>query len=354
MDFAQLQDVLNVELQEPLADLINRSNPVLSAINKKAVSSQQIYLKGRLDSDHAAGPITDGADVTFAGTETTTYINPTLDWSTYISKFSIPKRLIDQVASNPGQVGNILQEEIEQATKDLADKIAADLFAGDVASGLVGMQSIIDDSNTYAGVDRSLAANANFRSVVVSNVDGGGTAQELSTTVLNELDRLFFEANGYGFVEMPGRFTGVSGAALQNKYRAMMESIDLSALASAHFINQANSSGYLGIGQVGFMGIPFLRDRNVSTAAGDEADTGRLYILDMSQIDLCVLSSSPDGQIHQIQGYQSAPDVDGIPAKIEILGSSGESVNGYVKAYVQLATKNPKAAGCLLKNTLVV
>lgn len=354
MDFATLQNVLNVELQEPLADLINRSNPVLSAMTKKAVSSQRIYLKGRLDSDHAAGAIADGSDVTYAGTEKTTYVNPTLDWATYISKFSIPKRLIDQVASNPGQIGSILQEEIEQATKDLADKIASDLFAGTVANGLVGLQSMIDDGNTYAGIDRSSAANANFRSVVVDNITAGPTAQELSTAVLNQLDQEFFDANGYGFVEQPGRFTGVSGAALQNKYRTMMESIDLSALSNAHFVNQANSSGQLGIGSVGFMGVPFLRDRNVSAAAGDEADTGRLYVLDMSMIDLCVLSSSPDGQIHQIQGYQSAPDIDGIPAKIEILGSTGESVNGYVKTYVQLATKDPKAAGCLLKNTLVV
>lgn len=342
-DFQRIAEVLNVEFQEPMADMINRSNPVLAAMTKKAVASQAIFLKGIVGSDHEAGPIVDGASVSF-GNVGTDYINPTLQWSTYAAKFSVPKRAMAQAASNPGELGSLLKSEIMQACKDLATAIAADLFGGTTPNGLVGLRTMIDSANTYAGIDRSNSDYANFRSVVIDHADA-----ELSTAVLYSLDELYFNQNGYGWNEMPGMFTGVTASSILTKYKALMESINLASLSTAHFVNQANTAGRLGIGATGFMGVPFLRDRNVS-ATGDTANTSRLYFLDMSQIDLCVLNPGPDAAIHQMQGYQAAPTVDGIKAEIEFLGNTGESINGYVKTYVQLATKNPKAAGAVIKN----
>lgn len=353
-DFSRIADVLNVEFREPMADMINRSNPVLAAINKKGVASQAIYLKGIISSDHAAGPILDGSDVTFSGSEGTNYIAPQLPWSTYIAKFSVPKRAMDQAANNPGELGALLKSEIEIACKDLATRIAADLFGGTTVNGLVGLQSIVNDANTYAGIDRTLADNANFRSVVLDHSPDTIAGGELSTAVLYELDQEYFDANGYGWNEMPGLFTGVTSSGILTKYKALMENIDLASLSTAHFVNQANQAGRLGIGSTGFMGVPFLRDRNVSVAAGDIAGTSRLYFLDMNEVELCTLTPGPDSAIHQMQGYQSAPKVDGLDAKIEFLGNKGESVQGYVKTYIQLAASNPKKAGAVIKNILAV
>lgn len=351
-NFASVSAVLNKVLQEPLADLINRSNPVLSALTKKGVSSQEIYLKARSASDHEAGAIADGSTVTVTAPKSS-YINPTLPWATYISKFSVPKRLMDQVASNPGELGMLLMTEIQEAAKDLSSSIAADIFAGNVTNGLVGLQSIVDDANTYAGINRATAGNENWQSVVVDALDV--TPQELSTALLYEVESDYFLANGYGWDTEPGKFTGVTSAAIFNKYRALMEDIDLSSLATAHFVNQANATGQLGYGKIGFMGVPFMRDRNMVAGAGDEADTSRIYFLDMSKIHLCTLTPNPAmAAVHQVQGYTSAPVVDGIQGKVEILGNAGEFVAGYVKAYVQLATDNPKAAGAVLKNVAAV
>lgn len=354
-NFASVANVLNRTFEEPLADLVNRSNPFLAALTKKGVSSQEIYLKAAVDSDHAAGAVADGSDVTFSGDEKTDYINPTLPWATYVSKFSVPKRLIEQVANNPGSLGNILWSEIENAAKDLSNKIASDIFAGSVSNGLVGLQTVVDDSNTYAGIDRSSADNANFRSVVIDHTDGEVTpaGQELNTAILYQLDEEYFNANGYGWSEMPGLFTGITSSGVLSKYKALMENIDLSSLSTAHFVNQANTVGRLGIGQTGFMGVPFIRDRNVN-ATGDLDDTSRLYFFDMSKIHLCVLNPSGNGMVHTVKGYESAPEVDGVRTQIEILGNTGESVKGYVKTYIQLATSNPKAAGAVIKNILTV
>jgi len=350
-NFARIQNILNTTFQEPLADLINRSNPVLAALQKKAVASQAIYLKARSASDHEAGPIADGSTVTFTNPGTD-YINPTLPWATYISKFSVPKRAMAQAAANPGEIGMLLMSEIMEAGKDLSSRIAADVFAGSVSNGLVGLQTIVDSTGTYAGINRATAANANWRSVVIDHLDT--TPQELSTNVLYRLDQLYFQANGYGWNEQPGLFTGVTSADILTKYKALMEDIDLSALSSAHFVNQANTAGSLGISATGFMGVPFLRDRNVVAATADAANSGRLYFLDMSKIHLCVLNPGPGAEVHQTLGYETAPEVDGIRAEIEILGNQGEFVAGYVKTYVQLATPNPKAAGAVIKNILAI
>jgi hypothetical protein len=353
IDQAAVQAVANRIFQEPLRDWINRANPMLSALSKRAVSSDRIYIKGTLSSEHGAGPVADGSTVTLAGTEGTVYGSPTLDWSTYLAKFAINKRALEAMSSQPGALGNLLQTEIQNAAKDLADKIAADIFAGNVANGLVGIQSIINDANTYAGVDRTVAGNANWRAAVVDVGTGGPpvtTTAELSTDTLYEADEAYFALNGYGFTERPGMFTGVTTRQIMTKYKRMMEDIDLAALGNAHFVNRANSSGQLGLGSVGFAGVPFIRDRNVAMGS-DLANSGRIYLLDMSKIELAVLEPNPQlSMIHQVQGYQTADTVDGIRASIEFLGNSGEQIQGYVKAYIQLVTPEPKAAGVVIKN----
>lgn len=348
--YAAVQAVLNRELQEPLAELIARSNPALAGITKKGVASDAIYLKAAASSNHDPGPIIDGADVTFTGNERTNFINPRLDWTTYIAKWSVPKRLLAQVANNPGSIGSLLRYEIEQAAKDLVDRLSNDLFGGVTPNGLVGLQAIASASNTYAGVDRSLAANANWRSVVVDASPNGTATGELSTGLLYRMDEEYFNRNKVGFDMNPFQFTGITSSRIMTKYKAMMENIDLSSLATAHFVNQANNSGQLGIGKTGFMGIPFMRDAAMSIPPADLANSGRLYIADMSKLHLCVLTPSGDKDVHQVQGYESAPTIDGITPKIEILGNLGESVRGYVKVYVQLATSDPAKAVCVLRN----
>jgi len=344
VSYASMQAVLNREFQEPLSDLVARSNPLLEAIQKRAVASDAVYIKARASSTHGAGPILDNTVVTFDGTERSTYAGGRLDWATYISKFRVGKRLMSQVSGNPGAIGMILRDEIEAAGKDLADAIARDIFAGSVANGLVGLQQIIGSTGTYAGIDRATVPN--WASVVL---DAANT--EISTGMLYELDELFFNRNKYGFAESPERFTGITSSKVMTKYKALMENIDLSSLATAHFVNQANQSGQLGIGKTGFMGVPFIRDANISNAAGDTANTGRLYFLDMSQIYLAVLDpTAGDSNIHQVQGFQTGMETTGIRAAIEILGNEGEFVAGYVKAYVQVATPNPAAAGALIRN----
>lgn len=347
--YNDLSTALNKEFQEPLADLIARSNPLLNAITKKAVASDRIYIKAKFSSSHSAAPITDGSEVTFSG-EKSVYKGGVLDWSTYISKVEVPKRLIQQLSSQPGALGQILKSEIEDAARDLADRLSQDLWKGDTANGITGIKSIIDDDNTYAGFDRSVSANAPWRGLVLDAANTGNPS-EISTSILYQAETLFYNRNYYGWRERPSMFTGMVTPALLDKYASMFTNIDLSSLSTAHFVNQANQSGYFGNSVIGFLGVPFLRDHQVDVT-GDLANSGRLYFMDMSKINLCVLTTGDPSaaMIHQTSGYQTAPNVDGIKPMIEILGNKGEMVQMYLKVYVQLACNDPAKAGVVIKN----
>lgn len=350
----QLQTVINREFKEPLGDLVVTSNPTLAAIQKRSLSTAQLWLKGRLSSDHETGAVADGATVTVTDPKTN-MINPTLNWATYVSKFSVGDRALKSLsADDPYNSANLLMGEIMFATKDLANKIAQDLFAGTVSNGLVGLQSMIANDNTYAGVDRTQSANANFRCAVVDAEDSvSGDPSDLSTIFLSQLDTAIFDSLGYGLSERSGSFTGLTGSLLHAKYERMLESIDLAALSSAHFVNQMNASGNLGFKGLAYKGNPIIRDRNVSNASGDLADSGRLYFADLSKVALFTLAPA-DPSVAALQekmGVEAGESVDGLNVEVVLLGKTGEATSGYVRTYIQLAPVdgNPKVGG-LLKN----
>ena len=341
---AAVQDALNKTFMEPLEELIPRSNPLLNAITKRGVSGDKIRVKVKLNSEHNAGPIADGSAVTLSGDETTTYAGGELAWSTYVSTFSVPSRLVASLSDQPASLGSIFESEIMEAAKDLAGRIGGDLWKGATSNGLVGIQSAIAASNTYMGFDRSNSDYARLRSVVVSHA-----AAELSTAALYGLDDAYFAANYYGFREQPGLFTGFCTPEVLTKYSKMFTSIDLAALSSAHFVNQANATGNLGNSAIGFLGVPFQRTHQISVT-GDTANTGRLYLMNMSKLFLATLDPKGDSAAHTAQGAQSAPVVDGIKAEVVILPVDGERIQGYVRTYIQLVVPSPREAGMVLTN----
>jgi hypothetical protein len=348
INYAALQGVLNREFQEPLADAVPRANPTLNAISKKAVASDAIYLKAKLGSDHGARGIADGADVS-ANSAGSTRVGGSLPWVTYVADWSVNKRVIEQVSDNPGALGKILWDEISDAGKDLADKISSDIFGSAGVTPdtkLAGVQDMINTGNVYAGIDRSVGANANWRGVVVDAADG-----PISTLLMDKADTAFFNANYWSMRERAGMFTGVTSAAVLERYQQLFTAITLGDLSNAHFVNQMNSSGMFGDAVLGYQGVPFLRDRAVTAATGDSVTSSRLYLLNMSEIFLATLKAdSADAQLHQTMGALTAEETGGIDVKIEVLPNTGEKVSGYVKAYVQLFSGNPKSAGALIKN----
>lgn len=348
-------DVLN-EVRQELSMQIADSNPMLAALTKRAIAtSQSIFLPSEVSRDHNARAIADGATFTPDPAAKTNFAGVTLPWTTYVADWSINKRLVSQLAGQPGALGSMLLTQMQGAAQDLGNRIAADIYGTQTGNTLIGLQDWMATDNTLGGIDRSLAANAWWRGNVYDlSPDAGASAGTLSTTAFDLADETYFERtkmNFFGNALVAG--VGFLPKRLQTIYKQLFTSIDFSSLATAHFVNQSNASGQFGQNQLGYNGVPFIPDANVTAAAGDAPDSSRIYLVKPSEVYLATLSDQVPEYVKALQqiGDQSAtPEVDGIGVDVEILGNRGELIEGYVKTYVQLVIPRPGYAGVAMIN----
>ena len=110
----------------------------------------------------------DGADVSTTGSDTKNAA--TLSWGMYRSSFHITDFAASVAASSnsPQDLIMAVGREFENATRKVASVINVAGYSGAGTGTLIGgLDVALDDSNTYAGVDRSQADNAGFRSYLI-------------------------------------------------------------------------------------------------------------------------------------------------------------------------------------------
>ena len=350
MNLAQLQSALNKEFQEPMRDLIVRSRPLLSAMPKRSMATDRIWLRNQNASTHNPRAIADGSVVT-VGTPGTVYGNGVLDWTTYIAEFKVSKRLLGQLVGNPALIGQLFSNEIKNATLDLADQIAGDLFKGETdysgSPGITGLKAVMDTGNTYAGINRATVGNEYWRAGKLSASPDATNPGSLSTSLFYDAELDYYTRTKKEIWNLnPVIFTD---KAIQLMYKELFETLDYGSLSTAHFVNQANSGNSFGKMGVGFLGAPILPEPNID-ATGDIADTSRIYILNPASMFLASLSPNDDPEVVRMQQMdpRNAPESDGLSIDIEILGNQGEYVAGYVKTYVQLVCDNPRESGVVI------
>ena len=347
INYAALSATLNRAFADPLADLIARSNPVLRAMSKRALSSRDISWRLRTASVHSPQGVADGSAVATPSGTGSSYAPAILDWTTQISHFELPTRLLAQVEGQGDQLGALLRTELQQAALDHADRLASLLFQPN-ASGLdpVGIPDIINTGNTYAGVNR--ATTPVFNSVVYDAQVSTAPAP-VSTELFNEADRLFFNRNKIGLFDIGSNYSIVTSNSILSRYRSLFTSIDVSSLSAAHFVNQMNASGSLGQASAAYAGVPILRTAEIAPVAGDLADSSRIYFLDMNQMGYAFLSNNAASRAN-VSDIESAPVIDGVPVEIVLKGIDGERLTGYLRSYCQVWCKDPVKAGMVIKN----
>lgn len=347
MNLTDLQAALNKEFQDPMSDMIVRDRPLLSAMPKRAMATDRIWLRNQNASAHNPRTILDGATVTITDPGTT-YGNGVLDWATYISEFKLPKRLLAQVVGNPAMLGQLFKNEITNATLDLADLIAQDIFKGAVSNGLTGLKSIMSATGTYAGINRATAGNEYWRGLEVDAAVSSAVGP-LSTSLFYLAEKAYYEATRKEL--FMGNRVAFTSKDVQLMYKTLFESIDYSSLADAHFVNQANGGNSFGKSGVAFNGAPILTEPNIDVT-GDIADSARIYILNPSSFFLANLTPNDDPEVVRMQQLNpaTAPEASGLNVQIEILGNQGEYVAGYVKTYIQMVCMSPRDVGVVIKN----
>lgn len=131
----------------------------------------------------------DGADVANTGSDSKNAA--TLSWGMYRSNFHITDFAQSVAASSnsPQDLLMLVGREFENSTRKLASVINIDGYSGAGTGTLIGgLDVALDDANTYAGVDRSQAANAGFRAY---KVDPGVATAPTFALIRTDLQQIY-------------------------------------------------------------------------------------------------------------------------------------------------------------------
>jgi len=115
------------------------------------------------------------------GTDASTYtvntvIQPVLSWGLYRSNGKITNLARDTAGTSvgPGELIRLAGRELTNKSRALALKLGTDFYSGSGSNALIGLDSALDDDNTYATIDRTSATNAKYRAKVID--PGSSTA----------------------------------------------------------------------------------------------------------------------------------------------------------------------------------
>lgn len=132
---------------------------------------------------------TDGQDVSNYGSDSRNAA--TLAWGMYRSNFEITDfaASISSSSQSPDDLIPLAAREFENANRKLASTLNVDGYAGAGTGTLIdGLADAVKDDNTYAGVDRTQAANAGFRSLVVDGLSQAPTIADLRSDISSIYD----------------------------------------------------------------------------------------------------------------------------------------------------------------------
>lgn len=270
--------------------------------------------------------------MSFASTETAdAQIGFSAPWARVYTTRKISTDALDIAAAtnNPADNANLIVSAMQGGFKDIVAKIGTGLFVGDGTSGaLLGLDAGLDDSNTFAGVNRALAANYPARSQVFD--PGSPTAISFAlirSDVMNVVDRCG---------KMP--HVAVVGKGVFAKVLSLFDS-------NAQYPIQVNGPA----GRVEFnagaeacivQGVTFVLDPNAPASA--------IYYLNLDEICLRVLPATY-GSV--TLGADSEGNRVGLPVRVMDLPSDGLFRRFSMDVQCQLEVSTPSCHAVRLNVT---
>lgn len=325
-----LQSILNAlpqNFHKEMVYLWNRQSRLLGKIPVKSGSGKNAAFVVA-SSGMQAFPFADGYDVQSAEFTADDKLPAVLSWAQYRSSFSLTSLAVDAAASSQGgaeQLLDLFAESIQEASSIVMSSLNADLDVGPgTGSRLVGLQSALIASGTYAGID--VSANPLMASNVTTSV---GTLTEAK---LADMETKIFIASG----EMPDLI--VMTPVLHQKYTTL-------GLGVTNNLQGVRAKSYnLSVrdDQLFWKDIPVIRDKDMAS--------GTIKMLNSKRMHLQVLPPIPtkDSAVYMIgqghDGFESKP----IPIVIEALAKSGPSSKFMVRTpAIQLVVTKPSAHGLM-------
>lgn len=310
-----ISGVLATEFASDVTKAFNRSAKLASLFPVKLGRGTALNWTVQLASSTASSWVAQGSAVDAAELATDTYKKMTLDWAINRAGFGISD-FERSVAMSSGNSAAELLDIFSSHLANTASKMASDInqacFTGTGTSGsngsIVGLDSIIKTSGSYAGLDYGTYTS------LKSNVVAAGGA--LTLVHLNKLD-------------------GYNKARTADPFDVLVMSPSTEQLSKGLFAQTVAASvpGVVGnVSTVTFNGVPVVVDK-------DCAD-GVIYGLHLSDFSLEFLPY--DGAVQSVSAPGVAP---ALPFAVKKLGATGNYESLYVECQVQLKCKDPRRQG---------
>ncbi len=162
-----------------------------SGVDNRTGRGKNVSEGVELDGE-SAETYSDGADA--SSYTVNAQIVPTLSWGLYRANGKITNLARDTAGTSigPGDLIRLAGRELSNKSRALALKIGTDFYSGSGSNALIGLDSALDDDNTYAGVDRSSGTNAKYR----ANVIDPGSSTAITKALIRDDIATIYDAGG--------------------------------------------------------------------------------------------------------------------------------------------------------------
>ncbi len=243
---------------------MNRKAVLLSRLTKKRGGGKNLAWDVEF-SGASAGTFTEGADVAGGDLAQDIKVPATLSWGLYRSSFGVSglaKAVAMSSITSPEQIQDLVGDDLIGSATKLASQLNKALYNGSGAGAIIGLQTQLAASGTYANIDRGTysewAGNVNAN---------GGIKRALTKFLLDDMERRIYEACG----EMPTIY--VTTPKIAQKYEALFDSLNRTILVKSD-LSAASGQGGQGPewdhenGETGlnYKGNAILRDKDCPTS----------------------------------------------------------------------------------------
>jgi hypothetical protein len=332
--------VLSEQLAPELTKAFNRIS-VLAGLAPKANGRGENCTWGVQFTGATAATFSEGADVSTYNQDAS--VQATLSWGQYRSSFGVSglaQAAAQSAMNSPAEIMRIIEDNASNAMEVIASKIDLDCFSGSGSNSIIGLDSALLATGTYAGI-----AKGTYSEWAGNYLSNSGTARELTKALLDQLEASVFDACGMS----PNVI--VASSAVCRKYESLFDSISRVVLAqntdlavNRADMSQVSVSSTNGFTGFTYKGMPVFRARN--------ATAGCLYMLNSNMFEI---QSLPQGRINTatqaseqslVAGAARVPV--GLNVRVEAMAKTGDADKFTVKCYPALKVRKPNAHGLLV------
>lgn len=328
-DLATITASLAQKLRDNVSRTFNSTSPLLRMLRVERGEGKNcawaVELDGAIGENHA-----DGADVASYGSDVPAFAS--LAWGLYRSNFKVTDLAASAASTtgNPAGLVNLAARGIVNSARKIASTLNGAGYAGAGTGTLIaGLNTALDDANTYGGINRSTGANALFRAKVVD--PGVSTAITLAL-IRSDLGAIFDACGEKPNLALCDTTRWNNVAALFTELRRYQQDV---------FVDGAREIKMdASVDAIVIDGCMFVKDK--------DATAGRIYYLNTNYVYWQSLPPAADGPLAEnmsvMQLADSAGDL-GAQMAVRPLARTGAAAKVTASVQMQLVVEKPNACG---------